>query len=183
MTHSHRNRFGRIATTAALVAGAGLAAVMLVPAALGFDRYVITGKSMTGSHDKGSLLFAKEVATSDLRVGDVITYDPPAGSGPDGLVTHRIVAVDRRPDGELAFRTKGDANDHADPWKFTLGETQTRAVFDIPYVGYAFAALDVRAVRMLLIGLPAALIALMMLARLWQDAGREARRRAEVTSA
>jgi signal peptidase len=45
----------------------------------------------------------------------------------------------------------------------------------IPYAGYAFAALAIREVRMAVIGLPALLIALVLLVRLWRDAGEEAR--------
>ena len=60
-------------------------------------------------------------------MGDVITYRPPPGAGPDGLVTHRIAAITRDERGARVFRTKGDANPAADPWTFTLsGERQAR---------------------------------------------------------
>ena len=59
----------------------GLAALMLIPAALGYHRYVITGDSMSGSIDRGSIAFDDEVPVSELREGDVITYDPPQSSG------------------------------------------------------------------------------------------------------
>ena len=146
------------------------AAVMLVPAALGFDRYVITGGSMTGAIDRGSIVFAKAVPVSELRVGDVITYTPPAGSGPEGLVTHRIVWRGRDRQGAPSFRTKGDHNRAADPWRFTLRQPeQARAVFHIPYAGYVLAALGERRLRMLLIGLPALLIGVAVAVRLWRE--------------
>ena len=53
-------------------------------------------------------------------------------------------------------------------------------------MGYAFGALGIRWVRMLLIGLPALLVALTVLAGLWRDAGQELRTRGagtEVSSA
>jgi hypothetical protein len=45
----------------------------------------------------------------------------------------------------------------------------------VPYVGYGIAALSARRVRMVVIGLPALLIAIGVLAGLWRDSGAEAR--------
>jgi signal peptidase I len=165
----------RIAGYMALAAAVALAAVMLVPAVLGYERYVITGDSMSGTHDRGSILFAEAAPTSELRVGDVITYVPPPGKGPAGQVTHRIASIDRDGRGEPLYRTEGDANAAPDPWRFTLPDpTQARAVASVPYVGYGIAALAIKWVRMLVIGLPAALIAVALLVRLWRHAGDDA---------
>ncbi|MDX6724338.1 MAG: signal peptidase [Solirubrobacteraceae bacterium] len=162
---------GRIFTAASVA----LAAAVLVPALFGFQRYVITSGSMTGTYDRGSLVFDEVAPTSDLRVGDVITYDPPDGAGPGGLVTHRIHSITTGPGGTRIYRTKGDANVAPDSWTFALGTpTQARAKFHIPYVGYAFAALADRRLRMILIGLPALLVAVSVLTSLWRDAGAEA---------
>jgi signal peptidase len=115
------------------------------------------------------------VPTSSLKVGDVITYDPPAGAGPAGLVTHRIVAITPQPNGTRVFRTKGDANPVKDPWTFSLSNrTQARVAFHLPYVGFALAALAERKVRMLIIGIPALLVALSVLAGLWRETGETA---------
>ncbi len=161
------------ATLAALVLGG----VMFVPALLGMERYVITSGSMSGTYDRGSIVFAEVVPPSRLRVGDVITYEPPRGAGPSGLVTHRIHEI-RQERGARVYRTKGDANPVADPWDFQLrGAEQARVTFGVPVVGYGVALLSERAVRMVVIGLPALLIALVVLAGLWRDAGDEARTR------
>jgi signal peptidase len=168
----------------ALAAAFTMAAAVLVPALLGYERYVITSGSMTGTYDRGSLLYAEEVPTRSLHVGDVITYSPPRRGGEGSLITHRIVLISRDRDGVLVFRTKGDANRAADPWHFSLERpTQARAAFALPYAGYALAALAVREMRMLLIGLPALLVALAVLARLWSQAGAEARRRRDAALA
>jgi signal peptidase len=152
-----------------VAAAIGLAALLLVPAALGMQRYVIVSGSMTGTYDKGSLVFDKAVPVADLRVGDVITYQPPAG-GPRHLVTHRIAWIGRDRNGGRAFRTKGDANAIADPWRFTLGRpTQARVAFSVPYVGYALAALSIPKLRMILVGLPALLIGLAVAVQLWRE--------------
>jgi signal peptidase len=44
----------------------------------------------------------------------------------------------------------------------------------IPYAGFVLAALSQRELRMLVVGLPALLIALMSLAGLWREAGTDA---------
>jgi signal peptidase len=162
-----------IAATVLTVAAVALAAAVLVPAALGLHRYVITGGSMTGTYDRGSIVYAKAVPVADLRVGDVITYKSPRTGG---LVTHRIVGIRERRDGTRVFRTKGDANETADSWRFVLdAPTQARVVGSIPYLGYVIAALSDRRVRMIVIGVPALLIALFVAAHAWRQAGLEAR--------
>jgi signal peptidase I len=144
-----------------------------VPALLGYQRYVITSGSMTGTYDTGSLVFDRVVPTSSLRAGDVITFRPP---GHAGLVTHRIATV-RTANGQRVFTTKGDANRVADAWgPIALGEArQARVAFHLPYLGYGLATLSDRHVRMLVIGLPALLIALAALAGLWRDTTPEGR--------
>lgn len=167
----------RALTIILTAAGLALAAVTLIPAALGFDRYVITGDSMSGTYDRGSLLFAVPVPVADLAVDDVITYQPPAGAGPEGLVTHRISSIEEMSDGTRILRTAGDANQAPDPWRFELDQpNQARASFSIPYVGYALGLLSVKEARIAVIGIPALLIAVALVAKLWRDTGAEARR-------
>ena len=183
MSGQHPSRAGAAARSAAAtvltVAAVVLAAAVLVPAVAGLQRYVITSGSMTGTYDRGSVVYGRAVPVASLRVGDVITYAPPAGEGPGGLVTHRIVRIHERRDGTRVFRTRGDANSADDPWRFELHQpTQARVVASVPYVGFAIAALADRHVRMAVIGLPALLIALLVAASTWREAGVEARRRA-----
>ena len=169
-------RIARVVPTLVVAAGLLFGALLIVPAALGWQRYVIVSGSMTGTYDRGSLVLDEVVPVEQLREGDVITYRPPAGAGPAGLVTHRIAAITRDKVGTRVFRTKGDANRAADPWTFMLpkGE-QARVRAGVPYVGFALAALGRRDLRLLIVGLPAGLIALMSIVGLWREAGLEAR--------
>jgi signal peptidase I len=164
---------GRWATGAALLAAVVVAAFVLLPSLFGLERYAIVSGSMTGTYDRGSLVWDEVVPVADLKAGDVITYMPPAG---DHLITHRIAWIGHDPSGARAFRTKGDANPVADPWTFRLDQpTQARVVMGVPYVGYALTALSRRDVRMAVIGLPALLIALATLVALWRSLGEAAR--------
>ena len=164
---THRSRSGAARARGVLVnLGLGLvmlaALAFLLPSLMGLQRYVIMGGSMEGTYDLGSVVFEEVVPVEELRVGDVITYVPPAESGIDTLVTHRITEIDG-----ADFRTQGDANPAVDPWTFQLtAATQPRVVAHVPYVGFAFMALADRGTRMALIGLPAALIALWSLVEL-----------------
>jgi signal peptidase len=165
-------RLLRTVTTLALAAGVLLGAVLILPALLGIQRYVIVSGSMSGTYDRGSVVFDRVVPVASLKVGDVITYRPPAGAGPDHLITHRIAAITTDEQGTRVFRTKGDANEVADPWTFTLPSAeQARVAAGLPYVGHVVSALSDRRVRLIIIGLPAALIALSSLAALWRDTG------------
>jgi len=142
-----------------LVAMTLFAVAFIAPTLIGYERYVITGGSMSGTIEKGSIVFERSVPVDDLEVGDVITYLPPASSGVHTLVTHRIVEI-TDPDGELTFRTQGDANADPDPWTFSLVDAEQPVVeATVPYVGYAIIALADRETRMWIIGLPAGLIA------------------------
>ena len=152
-------RLVNMAITTACVLVTLVALAYIVPALFGLQRYVITGSSMTGTIDFGSVAVEKVVPVSELRVGDIITYQPPPGSGVDHLVTHRIVSIK----GDV-YRTKGDAVPQRDPWKFKLDDTrQPRVVFSMPYLGYPLIWLADRDTRMLVLGVPAGIIALISL--------------------
>jgi signal peptidase I len=157
-------RTGRIAANLGLAALFLGSVAFLLPSLLGYDRYVITSGSMTGTFDIGSIVFDKPVPVADLAVGDVITYQPPESSGIPHLVTHRIVSIRPSRTGAPTFRTQGDANPQRDPWIFQLDRAdQAEVQFGVPYAGYLFLALADRHTRMLVIGIPAALIALVSL--------------------
>jgi len=161
-----------------------LGAVTVIPAALGLQHYVIVGGSMSGTIDRGSVVFDEEVPVGALRVGDVITYTPPAKSDSTPFVTHRIVSIKPARGGARLFRTKGDANAAPDPWHFTLDQpTQAKVVGHVPYVGYALAALEIRWVRMALIGIPALLIAISTIVGLVREARDEELREYEAETA
>jgi signal peptidase len=135
------------------VVGALLIAVFVVLHFLGVTMFVITGESMTGAIPKGSITVERRVATGDLQVGDVITFQPPGGSG---NVTHRIISIDTDDAGQRIYQTKGDFNEEVDPWQFTLDRpVQAKVIFHIPWVGYVMAFFTLRTVRTALLALVA----------------------------
>lgn len=161
------SRLGGVVVNLVLITLTLGAVAYIAPSLLGYERYVITGGSMTGTIDKGSVVFSRNTPAEDLQVGDVITYQPPAESGVNTLVTHRILSMEPGENGSTVFRTQGDANPDPDPWTFSLVDDEEPVVqHAVPKVGWIMIALADREVRMLVVGLPAAIIALMALAQL-----------------
>jgi signal peptidase len=174
MSTSHRRprrsiaaRIGSGLTTLVAIATTLIGIGYLAPGLFGYERYVITGGSMSGTFEKGSVAFEKPVPVDDLAVGDIITYLPPADSGVSNLVTHRIVKSTMLDTGVRQLQTQGDANPDPDPWKFSLPEgTQPVVTYSVPHIGWIFVALADREIRMMVIGIPAALVALTSLVQL-----------------
>jgi signal peptidase I len=172
VVHPVKRLGGRLLTLLCAVALLAVVAFVLIPGLLGLQRFVITGRSMTGTIPKGAIIYSRVVPSSELKAGDIITFTPPGFSE---AVTHRIIATEPGPDGKTAFRTKGDFNQYPDPWNpVTLNEPQqARYVFQVPLLGYVLAALTLRTVRVAVVGVPAILIALSILWSLWREAGEE----------
>jgi signal peptidase I len=172
------SRFRNWFTWFVLVLAIFIATIVVVPSVLGFDRYVIEGGSMEPNIPKGSVVYSKPAKVAELKVGDIITYEPPPDSNVDELVTHRIVSktprIDAAGNRKVVFRTQGDANPDPDPWRFTL--TNDEAALEqahIPYLGYVYAALAIPWVRFVLITVPALSIILFTILSLWRETGRE----------
>lgn len=133
-------RIGRIAATVIRVVATVLLAALLsinlyrlvaktvfdnpYPTVCGYyDAVVVTG-SMSGAIEVDDLVITHREA--DYAVGDIITFQ--SGSS---TVTHRIVALE---DG--GYRTKGDANNAADPGAPVAPEAVIgRVVHIVPRVG------------------------------------------------
>jgi signal peptidase len=143
--------------------------LLLVPPALGLDRFVITDHAMDGTISRGSVVLAREVPTSDLGVGDVITFERP---GPEhGLVTRRIVALEG-----TAATTRGDASRTVDPWTLDLvAPAYPRLLFAVPWVGYPFTG-DIGSGGWVFLALVAA-VALALAARPWDRLRKHRRQR------
>ena len=157
----------RLAGALPLLGLLGLGLIVVIPALLGYQRYVITGGSMGESLPRGSVAYEEVVPTGRIQIGDVITYRPPNG---ERLLTHRVQWIWRDRAGRRLYRTRGDANAAPDRWTFLLPHhKQARVVFHVPLVGYALAALSIRGVRMAVIGGPALAIALFAFASLRRD--------------
>jgi signal peptidase len=167
----------RLGLNLMFVASLACVAILLGPSMLGYHRYIILTGSMTGTYNRGSIVFDKPVPTASLKVGDPISYSPPPGFTSQGRETHRIYRITRGKNGVRTYQTKGDANKNPDVWHFTLPQpTQDEVKFSIPEVGYLFLILSIRNFRLILVGVPAVLIGLNELRKLWREGGTEVQR-------
>jgi signal peptidase len=121
------------------------------PRFLSYQTFVVLSSSMAPEISVGSVVVGVPVGRSDLAVGDVITYQ--RIEEPDLPVTHRIVSLRAVP-GAVVARTKGDANEVADPWEVQLSPTVLRVAFAIPLAGYALYFAQTLSGRLLTIGVP-----------------------------
>ncbi len=160
--------------TAGLATGLAVLTALLYGTlfAVGYRPVAVYSGSMEPDLAVGSLAFVQRVPSDEIDVGDVITFSDPYQPG--RLVTHRVVETAERPEGGLAYRTKGDANLERDPWTIALGEQGGRVAFDVPYAGYALWYAKTREARTALIVLVAGLVLVALLRSIWRrDDGLE----------
>lgn len=135
------SRLFRVSMVILTVAGLALLAVAVaVPRIGGATPYVVQTGSMSPTLEPGTLVVVKPRPAHELRIGDVVTYQ--LVSGRPATATHRVVEIGAGLDGELRFRTQGDANSAADAaW---VRPAQLRGVvwYHLPWVGRISVALD-----------------------------------------
>jgi len=132
--------FGRGRVLAALLVLGPVVVLVFLPSVLGLHRYVVADGSMDGGLDgsigRGSVALTREVPATDLSIGDVIVFRPPAEEGGDvaGRVTRRVVAIQHG-----VARTRGDNIEAEDPWRIDVSRsTYPRVEFVVPWIGYPF---------------------------------------------
>jgi signal peptidase len=103
------------------------------PSIAGHRMYIVLSGSMEPAFKTGSLIFVKPTDPQNIEAGDIITYRGLGGS--EALVSHRVVSVQETEAG-LAFVTKGDANEVADPNPVPESHLIGRMTLAIPYLGY-----------------------------------------------
>ena len=82
----------------------------------------------------GALAVMLPVDADDVKVGDIIAFDPPWDSNPDVTVSHRVIGVYH--DEDILFDTKGDATEDSDPYYVPAQSVHGKVLFSIPYLGY-----------------------------------------------
>jgi signal peptidase len=108
---------------------------VLIPSVFSGSLAIVRSSSMEPAMRAGALAVMLPIDAEDVKVGDIIAFDPPWDSDPDVVVSHRVIAVHR--DGQLLFDTKGDATEDSDPYYVPAQSVHGKVVFSIPYLGYA----------------------------------------------
>ena len=125
-------------------------ALVCAPMIFGYKPLVVLSGSMEPSFSTGSVVYYTKVSTSDLKAGDIITFEGNSGI----IISHRIEKVNSK-----TFVTKGDANNTVDPQEVPFDKVLGRdANFYIPFVGYFIKFVND---NLLLVGIPVVIILLL----------------------
>ncbi len=97
----------------------------------GLSLKIVQSGSMEPSIPTGSLVIIK--GEEIYNIGDVVTFG--SRSRASVPTTHRIVDS-RISNGVVVYKTKGDANDTADPREIRVVDIIGKVQFSIPYLGF-----------------------------------------------
>jgi signal peptidase len=97
----------------------------------GWRADTVLSGSMEPALPVGSVQVTKPVKPEDVKVGDIITFRSTTNGK---LMSHRVVAVQE--DQSYQFRTKGDANEDADPYLIPSENVVGRVCFKVARIGY-----------------------------------------------
>mgnify|MGYP000167901275 FL=1 len=146
-----------VALAVFLVAAALVTAVVAVPQVAGGDEsFVVVSGSMSPTIEAGDIVVVDEASPSDIEEGDIITFDRTPGD--DKRTMHRVVGVVSQNDRRY-FRTKGDANEEADPQLVPADAVIGTVQFSIPYVGWAYSFASTDTGTLLFVAVPGVLLA------------------------
>jgi signal peptidase len=131
---------------------------------LGFESLAVLSGSMEPTLRVGDLVIDRRLHPIDIHVGDIVTFRDPDDHS--RLLTHRVFRFRTR--GAKAYVvTKGDANHSVERWTLPLDGTLGRVQVRVPKVGYGLTWAGGRFGRLALLVVPALLLALLELKRLW----------------
>jgi signal peptidase I len=160
-----------ILTWTVVACAAAVALAVGLPHLFGFKSFTVMSGSMEPAIGTGSVVVERPIAPTEAKVGDVVTFKDPEGTGK--LITHRVARV--RVSGPTAsFVTKGDANNTAERWNVPADGSIGRVEYHVPKVGYAMSYVGGRNGKLLLVVLPALLLAAFEIARIWRPEAKGA---------
>ena len=143
----------------------GLLLTLSVPVAFGCRSLVVMSGSMEPAIPTGAVVVVKRVPADSVKVGDVVSFRSPEQGG--RVLTHRVVSV-AAVDGRVEVETRGDANTGTESWAIDPQGVVGRVVFHIPLAGYALAPLQGPLPRLLLVAVPALLLAVVITVEIWR---------------
>ncbi len=120
-----------------------------------YNLFVISSGSMEPTYKINDVILCEKVDTSDLEIGDVITYQSTIDVNNDGVddnITHRIVDIYDE-NGATMIVTKGDANDNEDT-EFIASKVIGKVVYKFYVLSFVYKILSTILGFVLIIVLP-----------------------------
>jgi signal peptidase len=143
----------RVAWLAGTIGMLSLVVLPTVMPVLGHQVFVVRGASMEPSIPLGSVVVVHHVDPGQIQVGEVLTFRLPHGT----VVTHRVTGISVE-NGNLAFQTKGDASQSADPNLVPASAVVGGLEYSLPGVGYIMYVLGSTAGALLAVAILAMLL-------------------------
>lgn len=140
------------------------------PLVLGDRSFTMRSGSMTPALETGDVVVTEPIAPEAARVGDVVTFRDPEGSGK--LFSHRVQSI-REVGGDVRFITRGDANTSTERWTVPADGSVGKVLYRVPKIGWALMWSGTVPARIALIVIPALLLCWTGLNRIWRSAPPE----------
>jgi signal peptidase len=159
-------RLARIAAVSvAIGVGIGIFGVIVAPSLVGGRTLTVMSGSMEPALGVGDVVINSKVSPADVRVGDIITFSDPEGTGK--LITHRVRRM-RIADGTAHVVTKGDNTNSVERWDIPASGSFGRVEYRVPLLGFLVFWLHGPFAHIGLIVIPALLLAGFELWRIWR---------------
>ncbi len=163
-------RLTRVATTSVLLGvGLGIFGLIVAPSLFGGRSLTVLSGSMEPALQVGDIVIDSRVSPTDVRVGDIVTFSDPEGTGK--LITHRVRRL-RVSEGTAHVVTKGDNTNAVERWDIPAGGSVGRVEYRVPLLGFLVFWLHGPLGRLGLIVVPALLLAGFELWRIWRPQRR-----------
>jgi signal peptidase I len=153
------------AVSVALGVALGVFGVVVAPSIFGGRSLTVMSGSMEPALGVGDVVINSRVTPTNVRVGDIVTFSDPEGTGK--LLTHRVRRV-RIADGTAHVVTKGDNSNAVERWDMPAEGSLGRVEFRVPLLGFLVFWLHGPLARIGLIVIPALLLAGFELWRIWR---------------
>lgn len=163
-------KVGTFAGWTVIGAVAGVLALITLPRIAGYVPYTVLTGSMSPAIAPGDIVIDERLPARHLRAGDIVTFADPERRG--RMITHRVRRIDVR-GSEVAVVTRGDANTVDERWRTRAAGHVGRVVARVPYAGFLTSWIRSPHGRLLLLVVPAVLLAVLELHATWRPARKE----------
>jgi|GEM_PF-1087923 len=136
--------------------------------------YIVATGSMEPAIKTGSIALVRPVEVKTVKKGDIITFTSP--NDPKQTILHRVYEVKEKNNSRF-FRTKGDNNNAPDSWTVSSMAVKGSYISAIPYLGHPAALLKTQKGFVLLIIIPAIILAILQVKTIKEGIEEEVERR------
>jgi len=151
------------------------ALIMFMAPRFGWRVDAVSSGSMEPELKVGSVVITRPTDMQSIHAGDIITFRSPLNGK---FTTHRVISVTSNPSPVL--RTKGDANEEADPFIIGSQSVVGKVCFDMAYFGYISQFIKSRLGLLFTLYIPGLVILVIEAANIWRVIGEEESARKQV---